>query len=208
MFTRIITTIALALTVAGCAVGNKYDLSQGTAPVSEANRSVAVAVTDTRPYVTGGSKPPTFVGLQRAGFGNPWDVNTRSGRSLADDVTTMLVNSYKSKGVEATALSTTPGQATAEIVTQSASTGAERLLVVEMQEWKTDIYAQVTVSWNLTAKVFDASGQELASEQSNGQQGTGSAGIGEDANGQIADTALKQRFGDLLARPSIAAALN
>lgn len=208
MFARIISTIALAVTVAGCAIGNKYDLSQGTAPVSNASRDISVAVTDKRPYVLSGGKTPTFIGLQRGGFANPFDVNTSSGRALSDDVATLLVNSYKAGGVQATAVPTSPGMATAEVVTRSAQTGAERLIVVEMQEWKTDVYAQVTVSWNLTARVFDASGQELAVEQSNGSEGTGSAGIGQDANAAVAQAAIKRRFGELLARPAIAAALN
>lgn len=209
MFTRIMTTIILALTVAGCAVGNTYDLSQGAAPVSQASQSLGIAVADMRSYVVSGDKAPTFIGLQRGGFGNPFNVNTSSGRPLAADVSTLLVNSYGSSGVDVKPLASATGPADpAALSAQAAGQGAQRLLLLEMREWKTDVFAQVTVTWDLTARVFDTSGQELANEKTNGVQGTGSAGIGEDANGQIADAALKRRLGELLSRPAIATALN
>ncbi|MFK7942011.1 MAG: hypothetical protein AB8B85_03725 [Paracoccaceae bacterium] len=165
-------------------------------------------MTGTRPYLLGGDKTPTFIGLQRGGFANPFDVNTSSGRALSDDLAIMLVNSYAKSGKRPTALSTIPGMETASIVVKTGSTGAERLVVIEVREWKTDVFAQVTVSWDLTARIFDAAGRELATEQSNGVEGTGSAGVSQDANALIAQAAAKRRFGELLSKPAIIAALN
>jgi hypothetical protein len=75
------------LGLSGCAVGNQHQYA-GVAPdlTLKATHSVAVVVVDRRPYVVSGDKDPDFVGLQRGGFGNPFDVTTASGKALASDI--------------------------------------------------------------------------------------------------------------------------
>jgi hypothetical protein len=82
----------MGVLLGGCAVDNshRYDLGDAEFQV-ESNKTVAVAVVDTRPYVLSGEKTANFSGLMRGGFGNPFDVTTDSGRALAEDLTISIV---------------------------------------------------------------------------------------------------------------------
>jgi hypothetical protein len=60
-----------------------------------------VTTHDQRDYVRSGSKDAQFVGLQRGGFGNPFDVRTADDKPLADAMTTALVNTLATKGFRA-----------------------------------------------------------------------------------------------------------
>ena len=208
MITRAIAILGTALLLAGCAIGNKYDLSAGTAPLAETTTSIAIAISDQRAYVLNGDKTPNFVGLQRGGYGNPFDVTTRSGAPLADDLTKLLVNSYTQAGARASALQVPRGATERDALPAFNATEADRLLLIEMREWKTDVFAQVTVSFDVTARVFDRSGTELASQSIRGTEGTGTSGVFEERKNEIANSEVRRRFGELLSRPDITAALN
>ena len=65
----------------GCAVGNKYNFSDVKADFQAAPakvKQIAVATSDQRQVIKSGECTPTYVGMQRAGLGNPWRVNTQS----------------------------------------------------------------------------------------------------------------------------------
>ena len=76
-----------ALQLAGCAIGQKIDYRQ-TAPqlTVTANKPVAVAVLDERPYVVAQNKDATYVGNIRGLYYNPWSVRTYSGSPLSADL--------------------------------------------------------------------------------------------------------------------------
>src|SRR5262249_14134335 len=89
--------VVVALT--GCAVGNRYAYQSVVAtPQVSGTPGVSVAPLDQREYWLSGSKEPQFVGLQRGGFGNPFDVRTADDKPLADSMTTALVNTLAKKG--------------------------------------------------------------------------------------------------------------
>ena len=74
---RLLLHVLGALLIAGCAAGNQYDYSGSdlALPITGSG-DIGVAVLDVRPYVLNGDKKPDFVGLQRGGFGNPFDVSS------------------------------------------------------------------------------------------------------------------------------------
>src|SRR5512147_336665 len=93
-----------ALFAQGCAVGNKYNFADTRADLQVSGSrqvNVAVATLDKREVVVSGECAPTYVGMQRAGFGNPWRVNTQSGQPLADDITKAVSESLTQKGFTA-----------------------------------------------------------------------------------------------------------
>ncbi|MEM0924167.1 MAG: hypothetical protein AAGI13_14045, partial [Pseudomonadota bacterium] len=194
---HLLGVMLLTIGLAGCAIGNQYDLSQGAARVGDISQSVSVAVIDQRPYVLSGDKSPNFIGLQRGGYGNPFDVTTRSSRSAAEDLTRMLVNSYASAGSNAKALTAAPGSDAERVVSQFRQAGTDRLLLIEMREWKTDALAQITTSWNLTARVFDRSGLEIATQSDQGVEGTGESVLFqlEEGKNEVAQAEAQRRFG-------------
>ncbi|MEM7742374.1 MAG: hypothetical protein AAF409_01580 [Pseudomonadota bacterium] len=167
----------------------------------EGTRSVAVAVEDVRPYVATGDKSPSFVGLQRAGFGIPHNVSTTSGQAMVSDMTGALVRALQEKGFDASPLPTQPGSALAAV-----SPTSDRTLVVSLREWKSDVYAQVTLSWNMDVTVFDSSGQQLATVSDRGVEGVGS-GVFEADNANLAVGMAGRKFANLLNMPEVQSAL-
>jgi hypothetical protein len=73
---------ASLLVLEGCAVGQRYAYSDANLPLARVSSgaSIGLGVRDARPYVVSGNKAPTFVGVMRGGFGNPFDVQTQSGQ--------------------------------------------------------------------------------------------------------------------------------
>ncbi|MEH6548066.1 MAG: hypothetical protein V7701_16640, partial [Sneathiella sp.] len=77
--------LAFGILLSACAVGNKYDYKdQPIDLAASSDQKIGVSVVDQRIYIVSGEKPADFVGLQRGGFGNPFDVNTKSGGPMAD----------------------------------------------------------------------------------------------------------------------------
>ena len=90
--------ILAVLFIGGCAVGNKYSYktSDIDLPIrTEGGEALVLQVKDLRPYVLNGDKEANFVGLQRGGFGNPFDVTTESGEPMTDVMAVAIENGLK-----------------------------------------------------------------------------------------------------------------
>ena len=160
-------TVACLLLVA-CAVGNRYDYGNSISglPVSGTGK-VALAVVDLRPYVQNGTKTADFVGLQRGGFGNPFDVKTASGRPLADEMRDAIAKAMQKQGY--TVLS--PNEA------------APLKLELRVSEWKTDVMARMKTSYDMALHVYDGTGALLAQSRTQGEDvGTGGFESGNATN--------------------------
>lgn len=191
----------------GCAVGNHQQYN-GVVPALQVSgqKSVAVAVADNRPYVVNGDKDPDFVGLQRGGFGNPFDVRTDSRKPLATDITDNIVAALKQRGLVAEPVTVKPGTPVAAVVTAAA--GKDRVLVLELLEWKSDTYTNTALVYNVTANVCDAAGKPLAMVTKQGDDDLG--GNLMDPPGHAKDAvppAVKAILESLLNAPEIVAAL-
>jgi len=88
---KYLSLLLISLMIGGCAFGRKQDYLQAR-PVLEYTSKVrlAVGVQDRRPYILDHDKDEDFVGLQRGGYGNPFDVSTNSNLPLADDMAKVL----------------------------------------------------------------------------------------------------------------------
>ena len=129
---RVFIVFLAAYALSACAIGNTYDYRKATPSLkSSSSRSMSVGVLDQRPYVLSSNKPPSFVGLQRAGYGNPWDVNTDSGGAMADEFAAVIASVYKAK-VTQLPVRTPEGKA----IDLLKSSGATRLLLVSIIEFK------------------------------------------------------------------------
>jgi hypothetical protein len=206
---RILPVLALTLALGACAVGNQYDYTNASpALITETSNSVSATVIDRRPYVLSGRKSANFVGLQRGGFGNPFDVTTQSGRALAADLTDALVRALKARGITASALPLGAGTSTDTAVSQFQTQDADRLLVVSMQEWKTDAMMRLTLHWALEATVHDRSGAAIASHSISGNAPVGDVAFDlEKGKSAIATQQIAAKLGELLNDPEIVAAL-
>lgn len=201
MFRSLVLLVG-ALMLSACAIGNQYDYRSMTPPVAaKGEKSVAVAITDERPYIVSGDKPPSFIGLQRGGYGNPFDVNTVSGQPMISDMADGLVRTLKSRGFDARKMATQPGR-----LLKAPSTEDDRTLHIALLEWKSDVFSQITLNWNMIVRVFDASGAVLAEVSDQGQQGVG-GGAFQDEKSRLTIAAANTKFAELLNKPEIKAAL-
>ena len=207
MFNRMFSALALTLMLGACAIGNKYDYGAVSATIdAETDKSVSATVIDQRSYVLSGKKQPNFVGLQRGGFGNPFDVTTKSGRGLAEDVTNVLVRALDAQGITAKALMLAPGTSVDDSIKQFRGQGTDRLLIVAMREWKTDAMMRMTLHWGLDAMVYDPSGAVLGKHSISGTAPVGGAGF-ESGNSAVSSQQMSQKLNELLNHTDIVAAL-
>jgi hypothetical protein len=180
--TTMLLTAAIAL--GGCATGdkatgskptgNKHDYSGKTPDFAVSGTRVAVvAVRDARSYVTSGRWTPEFAGVTRGGFGDPVDILTESGNPLAVDFGTTIAAALKAKGFKATVLEgSVPGNAEG-IAAVLKKAGAERLVVVLIEEWRSDTFVNTTLDFGLDLQVYDGAGKVLGATQLTGRQDLG-----------------------------------
>lgn len=180
----------LLLALGGCAVGNRYDYGNSISglPVSGTGK-LAVDVVDARPYVLSGDKKPDFVGLQRGGFGNPFDVRTASGRPLATEMRDAISSALTKQG----------------FAVVGASEAAPRKMELRVFDWKTDVMMKMKTVYDLQLTVFDGNGAQLAQSKTKGED-VGTGGF-ESGNAVNAARTFELRFTELLRDESVRNAL-
>lgn len=200
--------ILLFSIITGCAVGNKYDYQQVdiSLPI-KGTEEVGLGVIDNRHYVNSGNKPANFVGLQRGGFGNPFDVKTSSGQSLTEDMTETLARSLEKSGFEVNKLQISKSDASF-VTSVIKKDGQKRNIILTVNEWKTDVMMSIAVIYDLLLQVKDHEGKEIASAstKSNGKETISGAGF-EGQNSRAATSTFETKVSRLFNNPEIIKAL-
>ena len=205
---RLVVVVPLvSVVLTGCAVGNRYAYQSVVAsPQVSGTTAVSVATHDQREYVRSGSKDPQFVGLQRGGFGNPFDVRTADDKPLADAMTTAVVNTLAKKGFRAQPVVVSHSLTAADARQQAVRAGADRALVLTLQEWKSDTAMRVGLTYDMTMTVLDRTGAVLAEKRLQGQDNLGAASLPSQV-GEIVAAAFKTKLEQMLDDPGVAGAL-
>lgn len=201
---RALIIVLAALAAGGCAVGNKHNYTMEPDIRLEGGRSIAVAAQDARPYVVSREKTPDFVGLQRGGFGNPFDVTTESGRALADDFAGAIAGALSRRGFKATAVAVAPAGGGADARRLASQAGAERVALVSILEWKSDTYQNTALLYEIVLRVFDANGTELASNRLGGRDHLGGSAWNppDHAKGAV-PAAYRRKLEELFSAPAV-----
>ncbi len=146
--------LLLVLAFGGCVAGQSLPTAYtppvtATAQTAAADRqgSVRIEVTDDRPYVTSGDKPPHFIGKYRAGFGNPWNVYTENDEPLAAIFMRDLSAELAALGYDV-----------------RSAVPADRLLALSIVDWNFDGYQNGKMWYELRATVRDATGNVVATD--------------------------------------------
>lgn len=203
---RILAALAVASVLGGCAVGQTY--SYADAPVGLAGVSttgpVAIAVHDNRPYVLSGNKPPSFVGLMRGGYGNPFDVNTQSGGPLAVEIRDALARALKQRGAAPVPVAVAHSDSASTARARLLEAKARRSVLVTLREWKTDTMMRTDHHFDTTVAVFDERGNQLATHTLRGMDALGTLGL---TPHEGISTASGRKLDALFDDPKIVAAL-
>ena len=156
------------------AFGRKQDYLQAQ-PILELTRKgrLAVGVQDRRPYILDHDKDEDFVGLQRGGYGNPFDVGTQSKQALAEDMAKVLTVALGRSGAMVTPVKLSPPLSKAEAIRALQSTSAEKFLLLVLYEWKSDTYNGTEIIYDLEMEAIDKQGKVLARKRL-GDRPTGS----------------------------------
>ena len=205
--TRILAVIAAALLVGACAVGNTHNYGQASLELGGVSSAgtVALCVQDVRSYVMSANKPESFVGLRRGGFGNPFDVNTKSGGPLAAEIRDTISRSLAAKGVKVEPVTVPRTAGLAEAKRALAETRARRSMLVTLREWKSDTMMNTDLHYDVTAEVMDDKGAVLGAHSMRGVDNLGNLGLVSPEEGLVAIFATK--FNALLGDEKIVAAL-
>lgn len=200
-----LTVLAMALMLSACAIGNEYDYNTATPGLAASGtNSVTVAISDQRPYVLSGDKSPAFVGLQRGGYGNPFDVTTTGEQPFATQFSGAVARALSAKGYQAVSQPVAPGTPADKVPFET-----DRLLYIAMREWKSDVSLNVTMHHNAEATVYKAGYVDpvTASISFVGAGGDASL-VSPAASGNTAIAFSSGKMAELLNAPAIQAALN
>ena len=161
--------LLLLSVAAGCAVGNTHTFNyQPRALAGGGTGAVVVlfSVADERPDIVSGDEPPQWVGEQRGGYGNPFNVKTTSGKPFAEVVAQTLRRDLEAAGFEVDRVQESAGQEAGTVIRER---GAKRAVSVVMHKFNSNTYVNIDVEWDFEATVLDERGEELASNREQGK---------------------------------------
>jgi hypothetical protein len=205
----LLALLSIAILFSGCAVGNRHHYQDVLADIQySGDIAVGVGTQDARPYVISGDKAPRFVGLSRGGFGNTFDINTESGRPLADDVGQDISKSLAQKGFKPVIVELSPQDDDATVFDKLAASKAPRLIFMKLKEWKSDTYTNTALIYNVDLRVMDENGKILAEKFLEGRDNLKGSVMNPPAHAKKAvPIALKQKLEELLNDPGVQKAL-
>lgn len=195
--------LACAL-LAGCAAGGRYNYRDQpvTLPMrAQSEQTLMLTVEDARPYVLSGEKAPSFVGLQRGGYGNPFDVNTTSGSPLTEDMSVSIAKGLENAGYTVVTAAST--QTLSALVTLAGKNSASRILWLKVKEWKSDIFMSIGLTYDLQLSVYDAKGELLGEDTLQGDGAVGGGKLSASKNSEHMSQEFRKRIGYLFNSPKI-----
>ena len=208
----LLLTVPLVVSLAGgCAVGVTHRYHDSIADLQATGAGVlVVAVQDARSYVVNGEKAPSFVGLSRGGYGNPFDVTTETGRPLATDMAESMCRSLQRKGYGCSVLDTQL-KATksgtvlrAHAVEAARQRKAARVLFLVLNEWKSDTYQNTALLYDVVLMVLKSDGSTAATGEIRGRDNLGGSFVDPPGHSsQAVPIAFKAKLEQLLNSPKI-----
>lgn len=164
-----------AILFSGCAFGRKHVYNAGQPRLAHrgSNTPIALAVHDQRPNVVNGTKAPTFVGFSRGGYGNRFDIVTKSGRPLAQDFADTIGRALTANNYSVTHVLAEPHHPVQAVVSALMRTGAPRALLVRIDEWMSDTYINTALEYKMTARALGPGGVAMGETYVSGRDSLG-----------------------------------
>jgi len=205
---RLMALLLGVLLSSGCALGGTHNYAEVVPALTVSGTGkLAVATQDQRPSITSGNTAPTFVGLVRGGFGNPFQVQTASGRALADDMTQVMCTALRDKGFDCVPVLLGPSDTPEEVQRKLQGAASTLALLLVLREWKSDTYINTALTYDVTLSVLKRRGDVLATVPSKGVEDLG-GGVNAPGHARTAiPLAFKKRLEALLNSPEVVAAL-
>lgn len=201
--------VTLSVLAGGCAFGHQFRYHDLTVHVPKPGvEEVAVGTLDHREYVVSEESDPSYIGMTRAGYGNPFDAHTESGDALADELTGVVVSALRRDGVEAVAVSTTYRDREAGVREKLLSRKTPRAILILLYDWQSDTYNDTSLFYDAEVQVLDAEGKSLAKERFKGEDDLGGSFWDPVGHAQaVIPAGASTRIESFFAAPSIVEAL-
>jgi hypothetical protein len=127
-----------------------------------------------REVVVKQNQDPDFVGYIRSATGIAYPIVTNSENPFADDVALTIANGIQKSGAKVTTVTTGFNMSAEEVITKLKATGADKLILVTMDEWRSDTrsrFADVAtvMIWNLSLQILDVNGNQQADNRVEGR---------------------------------------
>ena len=199
--------LGVILLLGGCAVGNTYDYESQvfSLPVAGSGE-LGLAVVDARPYVVSGQKSADFVGYQRGGFGNRFDVKTTTGNPMVQDMQAALLRSLESNGYMVKPM--TIAAPDPEVIAKAVSDHSlDRYLILVIREWLTDVMMSFGLTYDVLLQVLDSDATVLGEAASSGEKEKLGGGGMQRQNSIAAGRAFEAKISRLFNDPNIRRAL-
>lgn len=155
--------LAGALSLAGCAAWNKYDLRTTSVTAPSGSRSVAVACVDEREALRQGDIVPELIGVTRSGFGVPYRVKTATKSPVAQEIAEVVARGFGPDRKLAPPMSY-PDRASA--IAALRGTGTDRQILILINRYNSDTLIRTELDHSITLEVYDDRGRLLASAHS------------------------------------------
>jgi hypothetical protein len=187
--------------ITACAIGHKYDYSNAWPSLSYSSaKKITIAVHDQRTYVLDGRKSENYVGMFRAGFGNPWDVITENKEPLSNIMANNICGGLNNSGIKAGKVLTKYTDSKSSILNTMATTSknSDRLIILTILEWYTDTYRNSTLLAHLMVEVYDGGKNNISKYEFKEER---NLGYGEPYN--TAPNAFKDIIATIFNKPEI-----
>ena len=155
----------------GCAFGNTHTFDyrpQIPEGVGQGTVVVLFSVSDQRPDIVTGDEPLEWVGEQRGGYGNPFNVKTTSGKPFAEIVAETVRRDLEAAGFAAIVVEESAEKGSAGEVIRSR--GAQRAVSIVMHKFNSNTYINIDVEWDFEATVLDSRGDTIAANREAGKE--------------------------------------
>ena len=188
----------------------KFDYLNTSPTISfSSERSIALAVHDQRPQVLSKKSLPQHVGVLRGGFGNPFKASTASGMPLSDEMLQSISSSLRNKGFSITQVKLTPWEKQEEALEKLKNTGAERIILITLKEWRSNTYQYTALYYDAELKVYDNKKEFLAKSRVSGDQNLGGSVLDPPSSAKKnVPLSTKEKLSKLLNKPDVQNALH
>jgi hypothetical protein len=167
---RKLIPLLILLILTGCAPGRKMSFdNKNIEPDYSTARSMIVGFQDNRTYVLERKQKPDFCGQYKSTMQIPYNIQTKSGKPLAEEFTNAVVSSLGKIGVKAQPMTIEFNMQQDSILARFNRTEAERLVYFNVKQWESNMTPRVVdirydVTWELIVSVYERSGNLLATK--------------------------------------------
>lgn len=211
-FLFLLTCMVFYASAYGAAV-HTIDYSKCRFVIPFSGSNVVVAAIDMRTYIRNQERKPQYVGVMRGMYGNPWNVDTQSGRPFADEVGDCLSASFLSAGFEIGASQVVYPTDDVTALSELKKTTASRKILVLIHEWKSDLVTSFSKQWtdvyyDLEMIVLDGQNKKIGTARLSGKSEVLAKGEKYKRQKLVPPEELIVQMNKLLANPKIISGFN